>query len=122
MTQPTVVPAQGFILGEKWYNRGKWVVMLLLPAFSTLYVTIGALWGLPYIQQVVGTSSALALFFGTLLGVSSKTYNNSDARFDGDMVLETNEDGRKLYTIALNEDVNHLDDKKQIVLKMDPRS
>lgn len=122
MTQPTVVPSQGFILGDKWYGRGKWIVMIFLPAFSTLYVTIGALWGLPYIQQVVGTSSALALFFGTLLGISSKTYNKSDARFDGDMVLETNDDGRKLYTIALNDDVDHLDDKKQIVLKMDPRS
>lgn len=117
-----VVPSQGFIIGDKLYARGKWIVMILLPAFSTLYIALGALWGLPYVNQIVGTSTALAAFFGVLLGVSSKTYNNSEARFDGDMVLETDEDGKKLYSMNLNADVKHLDDKKAVTFKVVPRS
>ena len=63
------------ILNNKAYNILKWVVMVLLPAVGTLYFALGDIWGLPYVEQVLGTITAVTAFLGALIGISSIQYN-----------------------------------------------
>lgn len=64
-------------LSNKTYGIIKWVVMIVLPALSALYVGLGGIWGWPYIEQVAGTISCITVFLGALLGISSASYKKS---------------------------------------------
>jgi hypothetical protein len=64
-------------LSNKTYDIIKWVVMIVLPALSALYVGLGGIWDWPYIEQVAGTISCITVFLGALLGISSASYKKS---------------------------------------------
>jgi hypothetical protein len=64
-------------LSNKTYGIIKWVVMIVLPALSALYVGLGGIWGWPYIEQVAGTISCITVFLGALLGISSASHKKS---------------------------------------------
>lgn len=61
---------------NKTYDILKWLAQILLPAIGTLYFAIASVWGLPYSEQVVGTITAVDVFLGALLGISTANYNN----------------------------------------------
>ena len=62
-------------LNNKVYDAMKWIVMIVLPAISALYVGLGSIWGWPYIEQVAGSISCVTVFLGALLGISTAKYN-----------------------------------------------
>lgn len=67
-------------MSNKLYNVLKWIAMLFLPAFGTLYFALAGIWGLPYGEQIVGTITAIDTFLGVILGISTAQYNK---RVDG---------------------------------------
>lgn len=62
-------------LDNKVYDVLKWVALVVLPAIATLYTAIAGVWGLPYAEEIPATITAVDLFVGALLGVSSAQYN-----------------------------------------------
>lgn len=62
-------------LSNETYDKLKWIAQIGLPALTTLYVAVGGIWGLAYVKEVAGTLSAVDLCLGTLLGISSNSYN-----------------------------------------------
>lgn len=62
-------------LPDKVYDVLKWIVMICLPAISTLYFALAGIWGFPYAEQIVGTLAAITTFLGVLLGISTAQYN-----------------------------------------------
>jgi len=109
-------PPNGFLLGDKVYNYLKRLVQIILPATSTLYFTLGSIWDLPAVEQVIGTIAAITIFLGVLLGLSTKTYN-SNARYSGTIIIGQGETG-KLYSLELEDDPESLDDKNEITFKV----
>ena len=63
------------VLTDKVYNILKWIVMIFLPATGTLYFGLATIWGLPYIEEVLGTITAISTFLGALIGLSATQYN-----------------------------------------------
>lgn len=61
-------------LSNKAYDILKWVAALLLPALATLWLTLSSIWGLPYGEEIGLTISAVDLFLGAILGISSANY------------------------------------------------
>lgn len=61
-------------LSNKNYDALKWIAQILLPATATLYVAVAGIWGFPYAKEVAGIISAVDLFIGALLGISSMNY------------------------------------------------
>lgn len=116
MTNET--PVKGFMLGDAIYNKMKFLVQIVFPALSTLYFTLGAVWGLPGVEQVIGTLAALATFFGVMLGLSTKTYNSSDTKYDGKIVVGPSESGGLLYTLELNGEPEDLLTQKNVTFKI----
>lgn len=115
---PTYV--QDHLLSSKSYDFLKWVAQIGLPALGTLYFGLAQIWGLPNAEKVVGTIVVLDTFLGVLLNVASRSYNNSEAKYDGSIDVEQVADGVKRFSLVLNGDPNALDDQKQVVFKVNP--
>lgn len=63
------------MLDNKVYDILKWVALVVLPAIATLYTALAGVWGLPFAQEIPATITAIDLFIGALLGVSTAQYN-----------------------------------------------
>lgn len=59
---------------NKTYDVLKEIAMIWIPALATLYFTLAGIWSLPYGEQIVGTLSAIDVFMGTILKISSIQY------------------------------------------------
>lgn len=62
---------------DKAYNTIKWIAQLVLPAAGTLYFALSQIWGFPYGEEIVGTITAIDVFLGALIGISTVQYNKS---------------------------------------------
>lgn len=62
-------------LENRQYDILKWIAQILLPAIGTLYFALSKIWGLPFSTEIVGTISAVDVFLGALLGISTANYN-----------------------------------------------
>lgn len=62
-------------LDNKVYDVLKWVALVVLPAVATLYTALAGVWGLPFAEEIPATITAIDLFIGALLGVSTAQYN-----------------------------------------------
>lgn len=65
-----------FKMSNRLYDILKTICTIILPATATLYASLSGIWGFPYTEQVVGTISAVALFIGAIIGISSANYFN----------------------------------------------
>lgn len=65
-------------LSDKAYTYLKWITMVLIPAATTLYVALSAIWGFPYASEVAKTSAACCAFLGAILGISTASYYKGD--------------------------------------------
>ena len=59
------------------YDVLKWVVMIVLPALSTAYVGLAAIWHWPMADEVAKTCSVVCVMLGALLGISTAEYNKT---------------------------------------------
>lgn len=66
---------------NKVYDTLKWIAQILLPALGTLYFAMAGIWGFPYGEQIIGTISAVDVFLGVILGLSSATYSKGYRMF-----------------------------------------
>lgn len=67
-------------LPDKIYTLLKWLSIICLPAFSTFYLLISDIWGLPYGDQVAQTITGIAVLIGALIGISALSYNENKDR------------------------------------------
>lgn len=104
-------------MGNKTYEKLKWVVSIVLPAVATLYFALSGIWNLPNAEQVVGTFAAVTTFLGVLLGLSTYNYRASDDRFVGDLVVLPDAD-KTVYSLELNRDPAELEGKKEATFKI----
>lgn len=73
-----------YLLPDKMYKAVKWLDLVAIPALTTLYVALAAVWGWPYADQVAQTSAAVCTFLGVLVGISSATARPVEGGDDGD--------------------------------------
>lgn len=113
-------PPQGLAFGNRLYDRLKFLVQLVLPALATLYIALGAAWGLPHVEQVVATITALTVFLGVLLGLSSKNFvpevNLPDP--DGTFEVTQLDNGKRSVQLNLDKDPETFVDNEHIVFKL----
>lgn len=64
-------------INDKLYDVLKWVVMIVLPALSTAYVGLAAIWAWPMADEVAKTCSVICVLLGALLGISTAEYNKT---------------------------------------------
>ena len=62
-------------LASNVYDVLKGVVMIVIPALTTAYVGLSAIWGFPYAEEIAKTSAVICTLLGALLGISTAQYN-----------------------------------------------
>lgn len=112
-TVVTEAPATKPALPNKTYVVLKWIAQIFMPALATLYFALASLWGLPNVNEVVGTITALDTFLGILLGISSSNYKKNGTDIDGDMLVDKT-GAADTYKLALNATPEELADKDTI--------
>jgi hypothetical protein len=63
------------ILSDRLYDVLKWITLVVIPALTTAYVGLAAVWGWPYAEEVAKTSAVICTLLGALLGISTAQYN-----------------------------------------------
>lgn len=66
-------------MNSKVYDIMKWCVLVFIPALTTAYVGLSAIWGWPYAEEVAKTSAIVCTLLGALLGISNLQYKVGDA-------------------------------------------
>jgi len=62
-------------LSNTTYDWIKWAVCIVIPALTTAYVGLSAVWGWPYAEAVAKTSAIICTMLGAILGISTAQYN-----------------------------------------------
>lgn len=78
-------------MNDKIYNVLKWVALVALDAFGIAYKGLASVWGWNYGEQVMQTCVILSVLIGTLIGVTSATYNRK-VKENNDTIEEKTED------------------------------
>ncbi|EOH59229.1 phage holin [Enterococcus mundtii] len=65
-------------LNNSTYDIIKWVVSIVLPAFAVLVGTLGKVYGYEQTDLAVTTITAVTVFLGTIMQLSSSQYKKED--------------------------------------------
>ena len=109
MSNPAVEKTVTPLLSNRVYDILKKATLVWLPALSALYFALSGIWGLPNAEQVVGTIAAVCTFLGVTLHLSTSSYNKSDSKYDGALVVNSTTE-RDIYSFELN---GHPEDLKE---------
>lgn len=62
-------------MSDKLYDVLKWVLLIVVPAFITLFSFLATAWkwDIPT-EAITGTITAIATFVGVCIGISTKNY------------------------------------------------
>ena len=60
-------------LPDATYDAIKFIVTVILPAISVLYVGLAGIWGWPYADEVSRTIAVVYTFLCAIMGISSYT-------------------------------------------------
>lgn len=66
-------------MDSRIYDILKWCVLVFVPALTTAYVGLSAVWGWPFAEEVAKTSAIICTLLGTILGISNLQYKAGDA-------------------------------------------
>lgn len=105
-------------LSNTAYDKLKWFALIVLPALGVLYFTLGEVWGLPHVKEVVGTCSALGTFLGVLLGLSTQKHNNDPARFAGKVVYQDVGGNEPQVDLVLDKSPQEFQGQKEVTFKV----
>ena len=98
-------------MNNQTYDILKRVALIIIPALATFVNAAGMVWGIPYTNEVTATITALGVFLGAALGVSSKDYTPET---HGNLIVTKDDD---VYADFAAEPAN-LKDGDTIVLKV----
>ena len=71
-------------LNDNIYNLLKWITLVVIPALTTAYVGLSAVWGWPYATEIAKTSAVVCTLLGALLGISTASYYKDENQSGSD--------------------------------------
>ncbi len=105
-----------FSFPPKVYNFIKYLVLIVLPAFTTLYVLVATQWEWDNITKISTTLTGITAFLGTLVGLSARNFNTNE-KYVGETYLAPTEDGwKRVFNVTADEiDPNRKDISFKVV-------
>jgi len=105
----------------KAYDIIKWITRLFLPGCGTLYFALASIWSFPYGEQIIGSITALNVFLGVLMGISTHEYNKTEAAHtDGQLLIDSSDPSHDIYRLDLGANLEILGEKRTITLSVKP--
>ena len=66
-----------YLIPSRLYDIIKFIVTVVMPAVSVLYVGLAGIWGWPYADAIAKTTAVVCTLLGALLGISTAEYNKT---------------------------------------------
>ena len=64
-------------ISDSAYDTLKSISIYCIPSIATLWLTIGQVWGLPYVVEIGTTISAIGVCIAGCIGLSTAAYNKA---------------------------------------------
>jgi Putative phage holin Dp-1 len=106
------------MLDDVTYKRSKHLSQIYIPGASALYFIVGNAAGFPGIEPVVGSLAILSTIIGVMLYISSSAYRRSEAGYDGNVIIQTTQNGGKLFSLELGGDPEEIEEKSSVSFKV----
>lgn len=106
------------LMSDGAYNKLKFLALLLIPALGALYFGLAQIWHLPKAEEVVGTVAVLDTFLGVLVRYAAASFDKSDEKYFGEITPEVTQDGRKVFSLDLNAHPEVIENKSEVVFKV----
>lgn len=97
------------------------LVEYIFPALSAAYFGLSQIWGeavFPNPDKISGTFAVIGVFVAVIVGMSRKAYKDDPAAGDGSFVVNTSNIDAAPYRFEFNHDLESLEKKDQVVLKV----
>lgn len=114
-----------YLISNQTYDFLKRMVTIVLPGLAVLYAALEAVLSLPNPGAVVVTLAALTLCGGVLMAISSKSWDNSQGKYDGSLSIigDDLDTGIPDLQLTITNDPNEMVKKDVLYLKsIDTRS
>jgi hypothetical protein len=108
---------QGTVLNNKQYDTAKFLTVIVLPALGTLYFALAQIWGLPAGEQILGSVLAVEACIGAVLGISAKQYQESGAKYAGQINV-TDTPQKTTFDLELKDEPEDLINKDEVTFKV----
>lgn len=112
----TITPL--FQMSDKVYDFLNGLVKYVFPGLATLYLGIAAFWGLPNPEAIAGSITLVATFLGGLLAISKRAYLAVTPQYDGDILVDMQEEGEDLLTLALENPIEDIRSRGTVTFKV----
>lgn len=108
------------VFSQGTYEMLRAMVEVILPGVGAFYTALAGVWGFGYVAQVVGTIAAVITLLGVIIRLSRRTYNKSDAKYDGVIHVHETSDGLKQANLILSNYANPADvvNQKEVLFKV----
>lgn len=109
-------------LTDSQYKKLEYLARVVLPGLAVLIGALGAVWGWDQSTKVAATIVALDAFLGVFLGFAQKSYDNSDAKYDGSIDIIPTESGGKMFSLNLEGHPDDLVNTDKVTFKINAPS
>jgi hypothetical protein len=116
--EPQGPPPRIQLLPNKLYDYLKWACLVLLPSIGAFYYAGAELFDWPNSRGFNGMINLIIVFLGSVLGISSRSYNTSDTKYDGQIVVVPVSKDESTLNVTFDQEALVKGDKKEIVLKI----
>lgn len=99
-------------LDNKTYDILKWIASLLLPGVTTLWLSIGKIWNIPFTAEIGATIAAITVFMQVVLGISKKNYEG-----EGELIVDGNGNVSE-FKIQNDTSIHELAEKNNVMVKV----
>lgn len=114
-------PSRGLLLSDDVYRYLKWINLYVIPWMGVFLYAISQLFGpipLETLATIAGVYFLLGALNSVILALSSRTYDRSEQKYDGDVIVAMTDEGKKIFHLALNSDPDDLPEKDHITFKV----
>lgn len=117
---PAVPQKQPVTVSSNVYDKMKSFLQLVGPALITFYLFAGKAYEWPNVEVNAGVAGAALTMLGVVVTWLSVNFKKSDARFDGVIDVQTDEDGVKQASLILKNYENPADvvNQKEVLFKV----
>jgi Putative phage holin Dp-1 len=103
-------------MNAKMINYLRLAAQYWIPALGTLIFTLGSIWDWSFTENLVGSVMAFDTFLGVLLGF--QTRGTAQSGYDGQLIINTTNPVKDVYTVDLGETLAALPDKQSVTLRV----
>lgn len=90
------------LMNSKVYNVLKYITMIVLPALTTLWLSVGSIWQLPLVEPIGATLTAVTAFLGGILGISTSLYNIREQKKDAQKTVSVRIGDKEVEQIVVD--------------------